>query len=107
MTYTSVVRSPAAKLLLFPILSGLQADVGVNIPHRDCEDLRCGCAGMLFWAATDMRHMVGCQSYGPFLGTLNTRCRIVIGTQKRTIIFTTTHILDFGLEGAGMRREVS
>ena len=31
--------------------------------------------------------MGGCQNYGPFLGTLNIRCRIRIGTQKGTIIF--------------------
>ena len=30
--------------------------------------------------------------YGPFLGTLNIRGRIIIGTQKRTIILTTTHV---------------
>ena len=28
----------------------------------------------------------------PFLGTLNIRCRIIIGTQKGTIILTTTQI---------------
>ena len=37
-------------------------------------------------------HMGGCQNYGPFLGTLNIRCRIIIGIQKWTIILTTTHI---------------
>ena len=31
----------------------------------------------------------GCQNYGPFLGTLNIRGRIIMGTQKRTIILTT------------------
>ena len=36
--------------------------------------------------------MGGCQNYGPFLGTLNIRGRIIIGTPKRTIILTTTHI---------------
>ena len=36
--------------------------------------------------------MGGCQNYGPFLGTLNMRCCIIIGTQKLTIILTTTHI---------------
>ena len=36
--------------------------------------------------------MGSCQNYGPFLGTLNNRCRIIIGTQKGTIILTTTHI---------------
>ena len=38
-------------------------------------------------------YMGGCQNYGPFLGTLNIRCRITIGTQKGTIILTTTHII--------------
>ena len=37
-------------------------------------------------------HMGGCQNYGPFLGTLNMRGRIIKGTPKRTIILTTTHI---------------
>ena len=36
--------------------------------------------------------MGGCQNYGPFLGILNIRCRIIIGVQKRTIILTTTHV---------------
>ena len=36
--------------------------------------------------------MGSCQNYGPFLGTLNIRCRITLRTQKGTIIFTTTHI---------------
>ena len=36
--------------------------------------------------------MGGCQNYGPFLGTLNIRRRIIIGIQKGTIILTTTQI---------------
>ena len=36
--------------------------------------------------------MGGCQNYGPFLGSLNIRDRSIIGTQKGTIILTTTHI---------------
>ena len=35
--------------------------------------------------------MGGCQNYGPFLGTLNFRCLILIGIQNGTIILTTTH----------------
>ena len=37
-------------------------------------------------------YMSGCQNYGPFLGTLNIRCRTIIGIQNRTINLTTTHI---------------
>ena len=29
----------------------------------------------------------------PFLGTLNNRCRIIMGTQKGTTILTTTHVV--------------
>ena len=37
-------------------------------------------------------YMGGCQNYGPFLGALNTRCRITLRTQNGTIVLTTTHI---------------
>ena len=33
---------------------------------------------------------VSCQNYGPLLGPLHTRCRIILGTPKETIILTTT-----------------
>ena len=36
--------------------------------------------------------MGGCQNYGPFLSTLNIRCRIITGAPIGTIILTTTHI---------------
>ena len=39
------------------------------------------------------RYMGGCQNYGLFWGTLNIRGRIIIETQKGTIILITTHIL--------------
>ena len=37
-------------------------------------------------------HMGGCQNYGPFWGPLIIRCRIILRTQKGTIILTTTHM---------------
>ena len=43
--------------------------------------------------------MGGCQSYGSFLGTLNIRCRIIIGIQKGTIVLTTTHMRHFRVQG--------
>ena len=52
---------------------------------------------------TIMSCMGGGQNYGPFLGTLNIRCRIIIGTQKVTIFLTTTQatflgeVLGFGI----------
>ena len=38
-------------------------------------------------------HVGSCQNYGPFLGTLKSRCRMIMGTQKGTIILTATHVL--------------
>ena len=37
-------------------------------------------------------YLGGCQNDDPFLGTLNIRCRTIIGTQKGKIILTTTHM---------------
>ena len=34
----------------------------------------------------------GCQNYGPLLGPLNTRCRIILRTQTGTMILATTHM---------------
>ena len=46
--------------------------------------------------------MGSCQNYGPVLGTLNNRCRIIIGTQNGTIILTTTQIYGVALySGSG------
>ena len=43
-----------------------------------------------FWALPV--HVGGCQNYGSLLGSLDTRCRIILRTQKGTIILTTTHV---------------
>ena len=39
------------------------------------------------------KHVGGCQNYDPFLGTLNIRCRIIIGNQTGTIILTTAQVI--------------
>ena len=49
------------------------------------------------------KHMGCCQNCGPFLGHLNTRCRIMLRTQKRTMILTTTHMWPLG-RGVGAKR---
>ena len=36
--------------------------------------------------------MGGCQNYGPLLGPVNTRCRIILRTQKGSIKLTTAHM---------------
>ena len=41
--------------------------------------------------------MGGCQHYGPFLGTLYIRCRIILEIQKGTIILTTIHMVRISL----------
>ena len=62
-------------------------------------------AGLSLEVAGQTRDMGDCRNYGPFLGTLNTRCRIIIGIQKGTIILTTTHIFGLGFRvwGLGLR----
>ena len=52
------------------------------------------------------KYLGGCQNYDPFLGTLNIRCRVIIGIQKATIILTTTHLIpkDNGPWGGGGTR---
>ena len=60
-----------------------------------CECLR---GGRAFWAQSfcckTKEYTGGCQNYGPLLGPLNTRYRIILRTPKGTIILTTTHTLD-------------
>ena len=45
-------------------------------------------------------YMGGCQNDGPFVGTLNIGGRIVIRTQKGTIILTTNHIYMYIYHGS-------
>ena len=41
--------------------------------------------------------MGGCQNYGPFSGgTLNIRCRIILGRQKGTVILAIRHMGSIG-----------
>ena len=57
-----------------------------------------------------IKQMGGCQNDGPFLGTLNIRCRITIGIQKGTIILTTTqmYLIDrISIKGQGKARQKS
>ena len=46
---------------------------------------------LLAFIKEHLQHSSGCQNDGPFLGTLNIRCHIIIGLQKGLIILTTTH----------------
>ena len=57
---------------------------GGTPPAFDCERQELGLGANY--------HMGGCQNYGPILGTLNIRCRIIMEIQKKTIILTTTHM---------------
>ena len=43
----------------------------------------------------EYHYWVVVKNNGFFLGTLNIRCRIIIGTQKGTTIFTTTHYCSY------------
>ena len=54
---------------------------------------------------TFSNNMGGCQNYGPLLGPLNTRRRIILRNHKRTIILTTTHMGDVALWDSLLRSE--
>ena len=41
--------------------------------------------------------MCGCEHDSPLLGPLNTRCSIILRTQKGTIILTTVHVVFWAL----------
>ena len=66
--------------------------------------LALGTVAWRFYEIPSVELMGGCQNYGPLLGPLNTRCRIILRTQKGTIIWTTTlraaMIVD--VEGSGL-----
>ena len=51
--------------------------------------------------------MGGCQNYGPLLGTLNIRCRIIIGIQKAKRDHTFDNhpysYMDLGAKGRALR----
>ena len=49
--------------------------------------------------------MGGCQNYGPLLGPLDTRCGIILRTQKGTISLTTTHMVSVW-RGRVLRKEL-
>ena len=49
-------------------------------------------------------HMGGCQNYGPLLGPLNTRCRMILRTLKGTISLTTTHVMSLYLYHTSISR---
>ena len=46
--------------------------------------------------------MRGCQNYGPFLGALNIRCRIIIGIQKKDHLFDDHPYRVLGSQGQGI-----
>ena len=72
-------------------MTALHAQPGIEDPDEES------------WAQTGCKkeypshHMGSCQNRGPLLGTLNNRCRSILGTQKGTIILTTTHTMALSL----------
>ena len=66
-------------------MGGCQNYIRVTLGDNGMETTIMGYIGII-------GYMGGCQNYCPFLGTLNIRCRIIIGIQKESIILTTTQI---------------
>ena len=54
---------------------------------------------MCMWVAVKIR--------APFLGTPNIRCRIIIRTQKGTLILTITHVALRKAEGSGLWQQMA
>ena len=71
-----------------------RAAIKIRVPIRGILGLYWGHIGIMEkkMETTIMGSMGGCQNYGPFLGTLNIRGRIITGTQKGTTILTTTQM---------------
>ena len=76
--------------LYIPVLLPLRRIYILEPEDGEAELLQAGAARRRGAEDVDTHLVGGCQNYGPFLGTLNIRCRIIIGTQKGTNIFTTT-----------------
>ena len=66
----------------------IELSAGTTLLFGGCSDGSAHLHGKI-WVVVS-----GCQNHGPFLGTLHTRCRSIIGIQKGTIILTTTHIAE-------------
>ena len=98
--YTTLTNTITVTTVSAMITSMITTLPRIASPHSKClsrESKREGdCCGLklaqVLESQTATTHMGGCQNYGPFLGALNIRCRIIIGIQKGTIILTTTHI---------------
>ena len=73
-----ILRNPHIYPQLFRVQSFQAAGLGMKA------------LALLFLLA--LEYMDDCQNYGPFWGTLNIRCRIMIGIQKGTIILITTNM---------------
>ena len=74
-----------AKRVLVPMSVYLTPHRGLIIYHMSC----------ILYIHSDKyqyTYMGSRQNSGPFLGTLNIRCRIILRTQTGTIILTTTHV---------------
>ena len=69
-------------------------DVKIMVTIRVILGLYWGYIGIMEkkMETTIMGSMGGCQNSGPFLGTRNIRCRIILGIQKGTIILRTTDV---------------
>ena len=79
----SIAMAQLIRTLVWELRSRGQADGG-GAGGR-CTVFRRGLRDML-------GHMGVCHNCGPLLGPLNTRCRIILRPQKRTIVWITTHI---------------
>ena len=66
------------------------ASKDLDLPHFETVARRAIGFGMLW--RFESNSVGGCQNYGPFLGTLTIRGRIILRTQKGPLFWRTTHV---------------
>ena len=84
-------RNEKSGLVFTSVAHLLQGQAGISGPDHDHRRSACVKRIKIKYAAHEVE-MGGGQNYGPLLGPLSTRCRIMVRTQKGTIILTATHI---------------
>ena len=88
-------RSPQQTQSFSPPKNECPISTELDVPHTNCTYHQKP-------PISDRTISDACQNYGPLLGPLTTRCRIILRTQNGTIILTTTHILVFGCRSLEM-----
>ena len=81
----SGLRACRGVLNQVPTLASARSDEALQSSAPECWGYK--------YSEVGQTYVVGSQNYGPFLGPLNTRCRIILRAQKRTTVLTTIYVV--------------